>query len=184
MPDSSAEVPILEARNLGKSFGDLTVLDHVSLAIQRHEAVSIIGVSGSGKSTLLRCFNRLEAPSSGDVLFEGESILSRKTDINAVRSKIGFVFQSFNLYQHLSALDNVALALRWVRGLKRREAAALAEEQLVKVGLGDKLRQYPGQLSGGSSSASASRALSPWSPRSSCSTNQHRPSIRNSSARC
>src|SRR6266496_6776185 len=114
--------PILEVRGLRKSFGHLEVLRGIDLAVLPQELVFIIGPSGSGKSTLLRCCNRLEEPTSGAIHFDGVDLMARSTDINAMRRKIGMVFQSFNLYPHMTALGNVTLALRKVVGKSRAEA--------------------------------------------------------------
>ena len=117
---------ILEARGIHKHFGHLHVLKGVDLVVAPRELVFIIGPSGSGKSTLLRCCNRLEEPSSGSVVVDGIDLLDRRTDINAARRRIGMVFQSFNLYPHMTALGNVSLALRRVLGKSREEAEAIA----------------------------------------------------------
>jgi polar amino acid transport system ATP-binding protein len=113
------------------------------------ELVFIIGPSGSGKSTLLRCVNRLEEPSAGAITFDGVDVLARGTDINAIRRQMGMVFQSFNLYPHMTALGNVALALRKVLKLSRTDAAERARAALARVGLADKADAHPNELSGG-----------------------------------
>ena len=141
--------PILEVRRLRKSFGHVEVLRGIDLVISPQELVFIIGPSGSGKSTLLRCCNRLEEPTGGSIRIDGVDLLARSTDINAVRRRIGMVFQSFNLYPHMTALGNVALALRKVLGRKRKEAEALARAALARVGLAEKANAYPAELSGG-----------------------------------
>ncbi len=141
--------PILEIRGLHKSFGDLAVLKGIDLAMARQELLFVIGPSGSGKSTLLRCCNRLEEPSAGTVMVDQVEITARGTDLNRIRRRIGMVFQSFNLYPHLTALGNVTLALRKVIGQSRREADGTALQALEQVGLQDKARSYPNQLSGG-----------------------------------
>src|SRR5947209_19725821 len=141
--------PILEVRGLRKSFGHLEVLRGIDLAVLPQEVVFIIGPSGSGKSTLLRCCNRLEEPTAGSIHIDGIDLMARSTDINAMRRRIGMVFQSFNLYPHMSALGNVALALCKVVGKSRTEAEALGLAALDRVGLGAKARSYPGELSGG-----------------------------------
>jgi ABC-type polar amino acid transport system ATPase subunit len=141
--------PILEVVGLHKSFGHTEVLKGIDLRVAPRELVFVIGPSGSGKSTLLRCCNRLEEPTSGSVLIEGEDICAPGIDINRVRQRIGFVFQSFNLYPHMDALGNVSLALRKVQGLARAEAEERALAALVRVGLADKPRSYPNELSGG-----------------------------------
>jgi polar amino acid transport system ATP-binding protein len=141
--------PILDVASLHKSFGAVEVLKGVDLAVRPRELVFIIGPSGSGKSTLLRCCNRLEEPSSGSIVVDGVDILSPRTDINAVRRRIGMVFQSFNLYPHLDALGNVTLALRKVLGRSREDAAARGRAALARVGLAEKAQSFPNELSGG-----------------------------------
>ena len=141
--------PILQVRGLRKSFGHTEVLRGIDLAVAPQELVFIIGPSGSGKSTLLRCCNRLEEPSSGAITFDGVDLMARSTDINAMRRRIGMVFQSFNLYPHMTALGNVTLALRKVAGKSRAEADALGLAALQRVGLADRAGHTPGQLSGG-----------------------------------
>ena len=140
---------ILEAGGLRKSFGALEVLRGVDFTVRHGELVIVIGPSGSGKSTLLRCFNRLEEPSAGTLRVDGVDMLERGVDINAMRRRIGMVFQSFNLYPHLSALSNVTLALRKVLGQPRAQANAVARAALDQVGLSDKADAYPHALSGG-----------------------------------
>ena len=141
--------PILELAALHKSYGALKVLDGIDLAVHPSELVFVIGPSGSGKSTLLRCCNRLEEPDSGAVIVDGLDIVAAGTDLNKVRQKIGMVFQSFNLYPHMTALGNVTLALRRVQGLERGAAEARGLAALDQVGLSDKAGAYPGELSGG-----------------------------------
>jgi polar amino acid transport system ATP-binding protein len=140
---------VLEVAGLHKSFGDLEVLKGIDLQVAERELVFIIGPSGSGKSTLLRCCNRLEEPTSGSIRVAGVDILAPGVDINAVRRRIGMVFQSFNLYPHLNALGNVTLALRKVLGKARPEAEQTGMRALARVGLADKARTYPNELSGG-----------------------------------
>jgi ABC-type polar amino acid transport system ATPase subunit len=140
---------IIQARGIHKHFGALHVLRGVDLVVAERELVFIIGPSGSGKSTLLRCLNRLEEASSGSIVIDGTDILDRRTDINAARRRIGMVFQSFNLYPHMTALGNVSLALRKVLKLPRAEAEARAAAALDRVHLGDRTDHTPGQLSGG-----------------------------------
>jgi polar amino acid transport system ATP-binding protein len=125
------------------------VLKGIDFRLHERELAFIIGPSGSGKSTFLRCCNRLEEPSSGSILVDGVDILAPQTDINAVRRRIGMVFQSFNLYPHMTALGNVTLALRLVLKKPRDEAAAIGRAALERVGLADKAGSYPGELSGG-----------------------------------
>ena len=134
---------------LKKSFGDLEVLKGIDQHIKKGEKVAVIGPSGSGKSTFLRCINRLETPTEGEILIEGESITDKNTNINHIREKMGMVFQQFNLFPHLSILENITLAPMKVKGLKQEEAEKRARELLEKVGLADKAASYPAQLSGG-----------------------------------
>src|SRR5713101_4442178 len=141
--------PIVDARGIHKHFGALHVLKGVDLRVAERELVFVIGPSGSGKSTLLRCLNRLEEPSSGSVVVDGIDMLDPRTDINHARQRIGMVFQSFNLYPHMTALGNVTLALRKVAGKSRAEAEALGRAALERVGLADRAGHTPGQLSGG-----------------------------------
>src|SRR4051812_46574940 len=141
--------PIVEARGIHKHFGALHVLKGVDLLVAERELVFVIGPSGSGKSTLLRCLNRLEEPTSGNVIVDGVDLLDARTDINHARQRIGMVFQSFNLYPHMTALGNVTLALRKVAGKPRTEADALGRAALARVGLADRAGHRPGELSGG-----------------------------------
>ena len=141
--------PIVDARGVHKHFGALHVLRGVDLRVTERELVFVIGPSGSGKSTLLRCLNRLEEPSAGRVVVDGIDMLDPRTDINHARQRIGMVFQSFNLYPHMTALGNVTLALRKVAGKSRAAAEALGQAALERVGLGDRAGHTPGQLSGG-----------------------------------
>ncbi len=141
--------PIIIIRNLDKHFGHVRAVNNVSLDVQIGEVVVIIGPSGSGKSTLLRCINYLEVPTQGDIWIDGIH-LSRKTkDINAVRREVGMVFQQFNLFPHLTALENVSIAQTVVRKRKKDEAIEIAQQQLKRVGIPEKALVYPGQLSGG-----------------------------------
>jgi ABC-type polar amino acid transport system ATPase subunit len=144
-----AHPAIIDAVAIHKHFGALHVLKGVDLAVAERELVFVIGPFGSGKSTLLRCLNRLEQPSSGSITVDGIDMLSPKTDINHARQRIGMVFPSFNLYPHMTALGNVALALRKVAGKPRAEAERLAGAALERVGLADRAGHHPLQLSGG-----------------------------------
>jgi polar amino acid transport system ATP-binding protein len=134
---------------LGKSFGALEVLKGVDLDVRERELVFIIGPSGSGKSTLLRCCNRLEEPNRGRIMVDGAEITARSADLNKIRQRIGMVFQSFNLYPHMTALGNVTLALRKVLKQPAAEAEKRGRTALANVGLADKEASYPNQLSGG-----------------------------------
>jgi ABC-type polar amino acid transport system ATPase subunit len=141
--------PIVDAQGIHKHFGALHVLKGVDLRVAERELVFVIGPSGSGKSTLLRCLNRLEQPSAGSVVVDGIDMLDPRTDINHARQRIGMVFQSFNLYPHMTALGNVTLALRKVAGTSRAEAEALGLSALARVGLADRASHRPAELSGG-----------------------------------
>ncbi len=141
--------PVLSISGLRLSYGAMEVLSGIDLDVVEGEATFVIGPSGSGKSSLLRCCNRLEEPGAGHILFEGRDILASGIDLNQIRRRIGMVFQSFNLYPHMTALRNVRLALRRVLKLPRDKADALAKAQLDRVGLSAHMSQYPAQLSGG-----------------------------------
>jgi ABC-type polar amino acid transport system ATPase subunit len=132
-----------------KSFGDLHVLRGVDLEVPTGSVQVIVGPSGSGKSTLLRCVNLLEPVQAGRIFLEGEEITAKKVDVSGVRQRIGIVFQQFNLFPHLKAIDNLTLASRRVKHMPRREAEKRAHELLARVGLDEKAKQYPHQLSGG-----------------------------------
>jgi ABC-type polar amino acid transport system ATPase subunit len=141
--------PLLRLERVVKSFGDNRVLDSIDLEVRPGEVLVVIGPSGSGKSTLLRCINLLEPLDSGSIVFEGAEITSRGTDVSRVRQRIGMVFQQFNLFPHLTVLDNLTLAARRIRKLSRAEAEAQAHVLLAQVGLEEKAHQHPHQLSGG-----------------------------------
>lgn len=148
LPGASATAT-LSVRALHKSFGTDPVLKGINLEVQRGEMVFVLGPSGSGKSTMLRCCNRLEEPDSGEVFIEGDRLTGPGVDLNKMRQRIGMVFQSFNLYPHLSALGNVTLALRQVQKMSRAQAETAGLVALDRVGLSDRGRHYPAQLSGG-----------------------------------
>jgi polar amino acid transport system ATP-binding protein len=139
----------LRIESVHKSFGALEVLRGIDLALAEHEVVCLIGASGSGKSTLLRCVNLLEPIDSGRIVVGGEEITARGVDVNGVRRGIGIVFQAFNLFPHMSVLENVTLAPRKARKLSRAEAQARADRLLERFGLADKRLDYPDRLSGG-----------------------------------
>ncbi len=140
---------LLRLDRVVKSFGDNLVLDGIDLEVVSGEVLVVIGPSGSGKSTLLRCINLLEPLDSGSIVFEGAEITGKGTDVSRVRQRIGMVFQQFNLFPHLTVLDNLTLAARRIRKLDRREAEARAHALLAQVGLEEKAHQHPHQLSGG-----------------------------------
>ncbi len=140
---------MIDVKNLEKSFGGHLVLKGINEYIEKGEKVAVIGPSGSGKSTFLRCLNLLEQPTSGTITFEGVDITDPKTDINALRSRMGMVFQQFNLFPHLSVRENIMLAPVKLKRMTKEEAGKKAEELLERVGLPDKAAAYPKQLSGG-----------------------------------
>lgn len=140
---------IIVVKDLYKYFGDVKALDGVSLTIGRGKVVVVIGPSGSGKSTMLRCINHLEKPTSGDIWIDGEKLTQDAKQLNAIRAEIGMVFQLFNLFPHLTALENVILAQKVVRNRSQEEAEHIAMKQLRHVGIPEKAAVYPGNLSGG-----------------------------------
>ena len=139
----------VELRGVHKYFGRNEVLRGVDLSVEEHQVVCLIGASGSGKSTLLRCINALEPIEAGEIYIDGERVSGRGVDVNALRADVGIVFQSFNLFPHMSVIDNVALAPRKVLKLGRAEAADSAFELLSRIGLAEKAHEYPDRLSGG-----------------------------------
>ena len=145
----AADLPRVRIVDACKHFGQLEAVRHASLTVQRGEVVLVIGPSGSGKSTLLRCVNRLEHLNSGDIWIDDECVSDPRADARHIREEVGMVFQSFNLFPHLSALDNIAIAPRIVKRASRREAEQRGRELLARVGLQDKIEAYPEQLSGG-----------------------------------
>lgn len=151
----------IEIKGLHKYFGDLEVLRGIDFQVAMGEVVCVLGPSGSGKSTLLRCVNRLEEPTSGTILIEGEDITDPDTDTDAVRRRIGIVFQRFNLFNHLTVLENVTIAQRKVLGRSKAEAERIGLENLERVGVEEKADQFPRRLSGGQQQRVAiARALS------------------------
>ena len=140
---------MIDVKNLHKAFGDHEVLKGVNEHIEKGEKVVVIGPSGSGKSTFLRCLNLLEEPTSGEIIFEGQNITAKETDINLVRRRMGMVFQQFNLFPHLTVRENIKLAPVKLKVMTDEEADKRAFELLARVGLPDKADSYPAQLSGG-----------------------------------
>jgi len=140
---------VIVVNNLQKQYGEAHVLRGISCRIEEKEVVCVIGPSGSGKSTFLRCLNGLEDVSGGEVLVNGFHVEDPKTDMNAMRASVGMVFQRFNLFPHMSVLENLILAPMQVNGIKRDEAVTIAEQLLKKVGLIEKIDAFPNQLSGG-----------------------------------
>ena len=157
---SSRPGEMIRLEAVRKSFGDNLVLDGIDLQVAPGEVLVVIGASGSGKSTLLRCVNLLEPLDSGRIYFEGREITGDGTDVSGVRQRIGMVFQQFNLFPHLTVLDNVTLAARRIRKIRRKDAEVRAVELLTQVGLEEKAEQHPHQLSGGQQQRDAiARAL-------------------------
>ncbi len=143
------DAPPIQIRDLHKYFGDLEVLRGIDFEVATGEVVCLIGPSGSGKSTLLRCVNKLEDPTAGKILIEGIDITDPETDVDAVRTRIGMVFQQFNLFPHLTVLRNLRIAQRKVLGRDTEEATRVAMEMLERVGLTEKVDEHPSRLSGG-----------------------------------
>ncbi|MEA1939393.1 MAG: amino acid ABC transporter ATP-binding protein [Candidatus Caldatribacteriota bacterium] len=151
---------VLKVENLHKSYGKVQVIKGINFEVKKGETKVIIGPSGSGKSTLLRCINQLDRIDKGQVWLEDLEITKSHIDINQIRASIGFVFQSFNLFTHLNALDNVRIGLMRVKRIKEEDATKIAIEELKRVGLGGKIHNYPAQLSGGQQQrVSIARAL-------------------------
>lgn len=140
---------MISFKNVNKWFGELHVLQNINLEIEKGEVVVICGPSGSGKSTLIRCINRLEPIQQGDILVDGMNVNDARTNMTTLRAEVGFVFQSFNLYPHMTVLENVILAPTLVRGMSRGDATEIAMQLLKKVNIPDKAGSYPTQLSGG-----------------------------------
>ncbi len=141
--------PIIILKNVDKHFGHVKAVNNISLEVMPSEVVVVIGPSGSGKSTMLRCINHLETPTAGQIVVDGKVLSHKGKDINAIRREVGMVFQQFNLFPHLTALENVVIAQTVVRGRSKQEADRVARQQLDRVGIPEKADVYPGQLSGG-----------------------------------
>jgi len=140
---------MIEIKGVHKSFGDLEVLKGIDLTVNRGEVVSIIGASGSGKSTLLYCINAIEKINGGNIIVDGIDVHNKGTDINELRQNLGMVFQQWNSFPHLTVLENAALAPQVVKGFSKEKAEAIATKELIHVGLGEKLHEYPTKMSGG-----------------------------------
>lgn len=140
---------MIEIKDIHKWYGNFQVLKGISESVEKGEVLVICGPSGSGKSSLIRCLNRLESIQQGDILFEGKSILTPDINVNTLRTEVGMVFQQFNLYPHLSVINNVTLAPKKVRGVDKRKAYELAMDLLTRVGIESQALKYPGELSGG-----------------------------------
>jgi general L-amino acid transport system ATP-binding protein len=151
---------IIQIQKVNKWFGDFQVLKEIDLDVKPKEKIVVCGPSGSGKSTLIRCINRLEEHQKGTIIVDGTKISEDTKNIEKVRAEVGMVFQQFNLFPHLSILDNCTLALIWVKKMSKKDAEALATEHLVKVQIIDQAQKFPGQLSGGQQQRAAiARAL-------------------------
>jgi polar amino acid transport system ATP-binding protein len=140
---------MISFKNVNKWFGDLHVLKDIDIEVARGEVVVVCGPSGSGKSTLIRCINRLEPIQEGELVVDDMDVHDKKTNMTKIRAEIGFIFQSFNLYPHMTALGNVTIAPMKVRKIPKQEAEKLGKETLTRVGLGERINNYPAQLSGG-----------------------------------
>ena len=144
MPDS-----IIKIENMNKWFGDFQVLKDINLEVEKNKKIVVCGPSGSGKSTLIRCINRLEEHQKGTIIVDGTELTENTKNIEAIRAEVGMVFQQFNLFPHLSILDNCTLAPVWVKKMPKKKAEELAMKQLEQVQIADQARKFPGQLSGG-----------------------------------
>ncbi|WP_454226188.1 amino acid ABC transporter ATP-binding protein [Propioniciclava flava] len=149
MLESQTTAPLVQLRGVTKYFGDFRALDHVDLDIAKGEKVALLGASGSGKSTLCRCINRIEKATEGTIMIEGRPLPQEGKALAAMRAEVGMVFQSFNLFPHYTALENIALSPIHVRKVPKAEATAQARDLLARVGLADKADSYPAELSGG-----------------------------------
>jgi polar amino acid transport system ATP-binding protein len=146
---NGADGHFVSLEGVTKRFDDLVVLRSIDLTVDLHQVVCLIGASGSGKSTLLRCVNLLETVDEGTIVVDGQTITNGKVDVNALRRKIGIVFQAFNLFPHMTVIENITLAPRKTRGLSKGEARTQARDLLGRIGLLDKADEYPDRLSGG-----------------------------------
>ena len=140
---------IIQIKNMNKWFGDFQVLKDINLSVEKNKKIVVCGPSGSGKSTLIRCINRLEEHQKGTIIVDGTELTENTKNIEAIRAEVGMVFQQFNLFPHLSILDNCTLAPVWVKKLPKKQAEELAMKQLEKVQIADQAFKFPGQLSGG-----------------------------------
>ena len=140
---------IIKIQNMNKWFGDFQVLRDINLEVEKNKKIVVCGPSGSGKSTLIRCINRLEEHQKGSIVVDGTELSENTKNIEQIRAEVGMVFQQFNLFPHLSILDNCTLAPIWVRKMPKKQAQELAMQQLEKVQISDQAQKFPGQLSGG-----------------------------------
>ncbi len=141
--------PIIQIKNMNKWFGDFQVLKDINLDVEKNKKIVVCGPSGSGKSTLIRCINRLEEHQKGSIVVDGTELTEETKNIEHIRAEVGMVFQQFNLFPHLSILDNCTLAPIWVKKMPKKDAETLALKQLKQVQIDDQANKYPGQLSGG-----------------------------------
>jgi len=141
--------PIIKIENMNKWFSDFQVLKDINLSVEKNKKIVVCGPSGSGKSTLIRCINRLEEHQKGTIIVDGTELTENTKNIEAIRAEVGMVFQQFNLFPHLSILDNCTLAPIWVKKMPKKDAEELAMKQLEQVQIADQAKKYPGQLSGG-----------------------------------
>jgi len=141
--------PIIKIENMNKWFGDFQVLKDINLSVEKNKKIVVCGPSGSGKSTLIRCINRLEEHQKGTIIVDGTELTENTKNIESIRAEVGMVFQQFNLFPHLSILDNCTLAPIWVKKMPKKDAEELAIKQLEQVQIADQANKYPGQLSGG-----------------------------------
>ena len=141
--------PIIKIENMNKWFGDFQVLKNIDLSVEKNKKIVVCGPSGSGKSTLIRCINRLEEHQEGTIIVDGTELSENTKNIEAIRAEVGMVFQQFNLFPHLSILDNCTLAPIWVKKMPKAKAEELALEHLERVQISDQAQKFPGQLSGG-----------------------------------
>jgi len=152
--------PIIQIRDVNKWFGEFQVLKNINLEVEKNKKIVVCGPSGSGKSTLIRCINRLEEHQEGQIIVDGNELNENTKNIEQIRSEVGMVFQQFNLFPHLSILDNCTLAPIWVKKMPKKEAEEIAMKHLEKVQIADQASKYPGQLSGGQQQRTAiARAL-------------------------
>ena len=138
--------PIIKIQNMNKWFGDFQVLKNINLEVEANKKIVVCGPSGSGKSTLIRCINRLEEHQEGDIIVDGNELSEKTKDIEKIRAEVGMVFQQFNLFPHLSILDNCTLAPIWVKKMPKKQAEELALDQLKKVQIDDQAHKFPGQI--------------------------------------
>ena len=152
--------PIIKIENMNKWFGDFQVLKDINLSVEKNKKIVVCGPSGSGKSTLIRCINRLEEHQKGSIIVDGTELDENTKNIEAIRAEVGMVFQQFNLFPHLSILDNCTLAPIWVKKMPKKQAEEIAMKNLERVQIADQAKKFPGQLSGGQQQRSAlARAL-------------------------